>query len=98
MRLKISRSKNSASLYIIKSTWINGVHSTKIVERLGTETELREKLKGQDPYEWAKKYIEELNQKEKEETRKILVPFEQSMTIVKDEQHSFKAVWHFKGA
>ena len=95
MRLKISRSKNSASLYIIKSTWINGVHSTKIVERLGTETELREKLKGQDPYEWAKKYIEELNQKEKEETRKILVPFEQSITIVKDEQHSFNAGYLF---
>ena len=36
MRLKISRSKNAASLYVIKSTYQNGVHSTKIVEKLGT--------------------------------------------------------------
>ena len=95
MRLKISRSKNSASLYIIKSTWINGVHSTKIVEKLGTETELREKLKGEDPYEWAKKYIENLNQKEKEDKRKILVPFEQSQTITKYEQRSFNGGYLF---
>lgn len=42
MRLQISRSKNSASLYVIKSTYINKVHSTQIVEKLGTEAELRE--------------------------------------------------------
>ena len=43
MRLKISKSKNSASLYVIKSTYINKVHSTKIVEKLGTYDELKKR-------------------------------------------------------
>lgn len=63
MRLSISKSKNSTSLYVIKSTYENSVHSSKIVEKLGTVAELEKKLNGQDPIEWAKKYIEELNKK-----------------------------------
>ncbi|OXT07879.1 hypothetical protein CE561_05955, partial [Thermoanaerobacterium thermosaccharolyticum] len=65
MRLCISRSKNAASLYVTKSIYENGRRSTKVVEKLGTYTELKEKLEGQDPIEWAKKYIEKLNKKEK---------------------------------
>ena len=49
MRLSISKSKNSTSLYVIKSIYENGRHSTKIVEKLGTVKELEEKLNGQDP-------------------------------------------------
>ena len=60
MRLMTSKSENSTSLYVIKSTYNNNKHSTKIVEKLGTEAELREKLNGRDPYEWAREYIAEL--------------------------------------
>ena len=35
MRIKITKSKNSENFYIIKSTYINKKHSTKIVEKLG---------------------------------------------------------------
>lgn len=95
MRLKISRSKNSASLYVIKSTWINGVHSTKIVEKLGSYADLQKKLNGQDPIEWAKKYIEELNQKEKEEKREVLVKYSPAKQIAKDEQRFFNGGYLF---
>ena len=95
MRLSISRSKNSASLYVIKSTYENGVHSTKIVEKLGTYDELKKKLDGQDPIEWAKKYIEELNKKEKEEKREVLVKYSPSKLIPKDEQRSFNGGYLF---
>lgn len=95
MRLKISRSKNSASLYVIKSTWINSVHSTKIVEKLGTFAELQNKLNGQDPIEWANKYIEELNKKEKEAKREVLVKYSPSKQITKDEQHFFNGGYLF---
>ena len=95
MRLGMSKSKNSTSLYVIKSTYINKIHSTKIVEKLGTETELRGKLNGADPYEWAKEYIKKLNEEEKEQTRKILVPFEQSKIISKGEQRSFNGGYLF---
>lgn len=75
MRLKVSKSKNSASFYVIKSVYNSKTqsNSSKIVEKLGTENELRQKLNGQDPYEWAKKYIAELNKQEKEAKREVLV-------------------------
>ena len=95
MRLKVSRSKNSASLYATKTVYINKKERTITVEKLGTEIELRKKLNGADPYEWAKEYIQQLNQKEKEQTRKILIPFEQSKNIIKNEQRSFNGGYLF---
>ena len=97
MRLKITTSKNAASLYVIKSIYNSKTqsNSSKIIEKLGTEKELREKLNGRDPYEWAKEYIQKLNALEKEETRKVLVPFAQSKQIVKDKQHSFNGGYLF---
>jgi len=97
MRLNVTKSKNAASLYVIKSVYNSKTQSnySKIVEKLGTEAELREKLNGADPYEWAKEYIKKLNEKEKEQTRKILVPYEQSKIISKDEQRSFNGGYLF---
>jgi len=95
MRLSISRSKNSASLYVIKSIYKNGVRSTKTVEKLGTYAQLQKKLGGQDPIEWAKKYIEELNQKENEENKEILIKRSPSKVIPKGEQRSFNGGYLF---
>ena len=95
MRLKISKSPNAASLYVIKSTYENKKHSTKIVEKLGTYDELLKKLNGQDPIEWAKKYIEELNKKEKEEKREVLVKYSPSKLIPKGEQRSYNGGYLF---
>lgn len=95
MRLKVSRSKNSASLYVTKTVYIDKKERTITVEKLGTESELREKLNGQDPYEWAKKYIEELNQQEKEECRQTLIKRSQSKLIPKGEQQCFHGGYLF---
>ena len=95
MRLKVSRSKNSASLYVTKTVYIDKKERTITVEKLGTENVLHEKLNGQDPYEWANNYIKQLNNKEMEETRKILVPFKQSTMISKNESRSFNGGYLF---
>ncbi|WP_366924824.1 IS1634 family transposase [Metallumcola ferriviriculae] len=97
MRLKVTKSKNAASLYVIKSVYNSKTqsNSSKIVEKLGTEIELREKLNGADPYKWAKEYIKKLNEKEKEQTREILVPFKQSKLIDKGEKRSFNGGYLF---
>lgn len=95
MRLKVSRSKNSASFYVTKTVYIDKKERTITVEKLGTEKELREKLNGQDPYEWAKKYIEELNKIEKEEAREVIIKRKQSKLINKDEQLSFNGGYLF---
>ena len=66
MRLSTSKSKNAILFYIIKSTYIDKKHSTKIVEKLGTLEEVKIKANGEDPYIWAKRYAEELTKKEKD--------------------------------
>lgn len=97
MRLKVSRSKNAASLYVIKSIYNSRTQSnySKIVEKLGTETEIRKKLNGADPHEWAKGYIDELNKKEKEQKREILVKYSPVKFINKGEQRSFNGGYLF---
>jgi len=95
MRLGMSKSKNSTSLYVIKSTYQKYVHSSKIVEKLGTVDELSKKLNGEDPIVWAKKYIEELNKKEKEESREVIVKYSPAKIIDKDKQHSFNGGYLF---
>jgi len=95
LKLTISKSKNSTSLYVAKSFYVNGTRTSKIVEKLGTVAELEKKLNGQDPIEWAKKYIEELNRKEKEEKREVLVKYSPSKLINKGEQHLFNGGYLF---
>jgi transposase len=95
MRLQISKSKNSASLYVIKTVYINGKEHTQIVEKLGTIAKLEKKLTGQDPIQWAKKYIEELNKKEKEESRQVIIKRTQSKLINKGERLSFNGGYLF---
>lgn len=95
MKLLLSKSKNATSIYVAKSIYVNQKHSTKIVEKLGTVAELEKKLNGEDPIEWAKKYIRDLNQKEKEGARDILVKYSSSKLIDKDEQRSFNGGYLF---
>lgn len=74
MRLKITKSKNSESLYIIKSFRDhNGKNTSKIVEKLGTIDEVRLIAKGQDPYEWARERAKFLTDKENEENRTVTI-------------------------
>lgn len=95
MRLSISKSKNSTSLYVIKSIYVNGKRTTKVVEKLGTVKDLEEKLDGQYPIEWAKKYIEELNEKERQQKRDVIVKYSPAKTINKDEQHIYNGGYLF---
>lgn len=95
MRLSISKSKNSTSLYVIKSITVNGKRTSKVVESLGTVVELEKKLDGLDPIEWAKDYVKDLNQKEKENSRDIIVKYSSSKIINKDEQLAFNGGYLF---
>lgn len=96
MRLQISKSKNAASLYVVKSTYINKVHSTKIVEKLGTYDALKEKLNGRDPIEWANEYIKELNRLEKEGKEPVVMAkYLPSKLIEKNVQRSFNGGYLF---
>lgn len=95
MRLSISKSKNATSLYVIQSIYENGKRSTRVVEKLGTLAELQQKLNRQDPIEWAKSYIEELNKKDKEQSRDVIVKYSPSKVISKDQQNFFNGGYLF---
>lgn len=95
MRLGMSKSKNATSLYVIKSTYEKGKHSTKIVEKLGTLEELNKNLNGQDPIDWAKSYIEQLNILEKENNREVIVKYSPTKLILKDAPLSFNGGYLF---
>ena len=66
MRLKISKSKNVTIYYVIKTVYVNGKEKTVTVEKLGNEDEVLKKSKGEAPKIWAKKYIDNLNDLEKQ--------------------------------
>jgi hypothetical protein len=91
----MSKTKNATSLYMIRSTYENGVHSSKIVEKLGTVEQLSRVLNGKDPIEWAKEYIAEQTRLEQESKRKILVKYSPCEQIPKDEQHLFSGGYLF---
>lgn len=96
MRLSFSKSKNATSLYVIKDFTENNKRTTKIVEKLGTLKELEEKLNGQDPIEWAKNYIDELNKKEQEALEpEIIAKFSQSKQIPLNKQVLFNGGYLF---
>lgn len=96
MNLQVSKSKNAASLYIVKSFRKNGVSTSKIIEKLGTEAELREKYPDRDPYEWAREYIAELNRLEKEGREPdVLSKFSPAKQISKDVQSTFNGGYLF---
>lgn len=97
MRLKVSESKNAKSLYVIKSIYNKKTKSntSKVVEKLGTYEDLKRKLNGEDPIAWAKQYIEELNKKEEEQTREILVKYSPVKQLQKEHQSSFNIGYLF---
>ena len=67
MKLYIHKSKSNTILYMAK-TYRNskGKITSKIIERLGTLDEVKQKANGEDPVAWAKKYIEERTYEENE--------------------------------
>ena len=95
MRLQIVKSKNAQSLYVVKSVYHNKKRTNKVVEKLGTLDELKKKLNPQDPIQWAKQYVKNLNQKEKEGSRTILVKYIPNKIIDKDINKFFNGGYLF---
>ena len=95
VRLKITKTKNAENFYIIKSTYINKKHSTKIVEKLGNLEMVKAKAGKKDPYIWAKDYAKELTIKEKEGTRTIIKSYSQNKLIPKETLFSFNIGYLF---
>ncbi|CCY46471.1 transposase IS4 family protein [Firmicutes bacterium CAG:822] len=88
MRLTITKSKNSESFFVIKSVTINGKRTSKVIEKLGNLEEVTLKAQGQNPYVWAKQYVELLNKEEKENSSDIILKLSQSKKLKDNEQYT----------
>lgn len=96
MNLIVSKSKNSATYYIQKSFRNeNGKNSARIVERLGTMKELIARFGEEDPLGQARKYVAKLTAEEKESKRKVIVEYNPSLLIKKNEQRSYNGGYLF---
>jgi len=96
MRLQVSKTKNAASFYVVKSVYSNGKRTNKIHEKLGTYDELKAKHSNRDPYEWAAEYVAKLNALEKEGREPVVIAkYSPSKLINKDERCSFNGGYLF---
>ena len=95
MRLKISKSKNVTIYYVIKTIYVNGKEKTITVERLGNEDEVLKKSKGENPKVWAKKYVDNLNELEKENKLDVYIKKSAGTLIPKNIQNSFNVGYLF---
>ena len=96
MRLSIRKSGRFTYLYAIKGYRAeDGKSTTKVVEKFGTVEELREKLNGEDPIEWAKQRVQEMTEQEKELNENIVWRLNAKLLIPKNEQRSYNGGYLF---
>lgn len=96
MKLTVSKSKNSASFYVQKTIRKpNGCVTSVTVEKLGNLTEVTAKAGGKDPYVWAQEYVNELNRREYEENKEIIISYSPSKLLKKGEQKLFNCGYLF---
>lgn len=96
MTLQLKKSGSYTYLYAIKSfRKEDGRCTTKVVEKFGTVEELREKLGGEDPIEWARARVAEITAAEKEENQNVVVEYDPKAYIQKGEQRSYNGGYLF---
>lgn len=96
MTLQLKKSGSHTYLYAIKSfRKEDGRCTTKVVEKFGTVEELREKLGGEDPIEWARARVAERTAAEKEENQNVVVEYNPKAYIQKGERRSYNGGYLF---
>ena len=96
MKLTVSKSKNSASFYVQKSIRKpDGSVTTITVEKLGNLDEVKTKAQGMDPYKWAQEYVNELNRREYEEQKSIILSFSPSRLLKENDRKLYNCGYLF---
>lgn len=95
MRIKKTKSKNSEHYSIIYDTKINGKRTSKVYENIGNYNDLKIKANGEDPIIWLNNYVENLNNKIKEESLPLILKRTPNKIIDKDIQVAFNGGYLF---
>ena len=92
MRVKITKTKNTTQYTIIKDIYRNNKRTTCVYENLGTIEKIKERAEDEEPLEWLKNYVAELNKKHKEESLPVIIRKSPNKLIDKNVQNSFNVV------
>lgn len=95
MRIKITKNKNTTHYTIIKDIYRNNKRTTCVYENLGTIDKIKLRAGDEEPLEWLKNYVKELNKKHKEETLPIIMRKNPNKLIEKNVQNSFNVGYLF---
>jgi len=95
MRIRKSKTKNTEQYAIIYDVNINGKRTTKIYENLGTIDKIKSRSNNEDPLEWLKKYVNNLNKKIKEENLPIVLKKSPTKKLDKNKKYTFNGGYLF---
>ncbi|GEK92220.1 IS1634 family transposase [Alkalibacterium kapii] len=96
MRVKRNVSKNSISYSIIESYRDrNGRSTTRVVESLGNEEEIRRNHPGVDPEKWANEYARKLTEEKKKKTSQIIAKYNPTKQIPLNTRQSYNIGYLF---
>lgn len=95
MHLTMSKSANAVSYYVSETVTKDGKKSTAIVEKLGTDKQIKRKYKVDDAESWARDYIKDLNKAKKSKDNKIVVSFSTDLKMQMNKQNSYNVGYFF---
>lgn len=95
MRIKITKNKNTTHYTIIKDIYKNNKRTTCVYENMGTIDKIKERAGNEEPLEWLKNYVAELNKKHKENSLPVIIRKNPNKIIDKNVQNSFNVGYLF---
>jgi transposase len=95
MHLTISKSANAVSYYVSETVTKDGKKTTAVIEKLGTDKQIRRKYKVDDAESWARAYIKKLNNAKKAKDNKIMLSFSTDVRIDTGVQCSYNIGYFF---
>lgn len=95
MHIKKTKSKNFEHYSIIYDAKINGKRTSKVYENIGNFEKLKQRAGNQDPINWLNQYVQELNQKLKEDSLPVIIQKTPNKQIDKNVRTSFNVGYLF---
>lgn len=95
MRLKVTKTNTNTNYYVIKDYKINGKRTTKIIEKLGNENDIKLKFKTDDIQQFLKEYISKLNKEENKFKSTIIKYYNENKILDLNSENSFNVGYLF---